>query len=256
MGEKVDATGQDNSMLEEIPPGFDNRESIFHLKTIQFYNSNFDPIDEPTLVEIVHRDFSENRIYDTSFTQFKDKAYFFRRHFTDPNGKLDQSPDQSFNENSMVIHDRSMMSDILDKDTLQLYSFKLSKPNKHEERLKKVKNAFVMENLLAIDTQRDQQQKMQLNSVFSKEFGQFSNTVYVDEAEFLESQYISVQEYIRETETRQFTLIKLRITSSKMESYDQIYQSRRMENQSRFEDNLDEDLISNKKAANEQNKQV
>ena len=149
-----------------------------------------------------------------------------------------------------------MMSDILDKDTLQLYSFKLSKPNKHEERLKKVKNAFVMENMLAIDTQRDQQQKMQLNSVFSKEFGQFSNTEYVDEAEFLESQYISVQEYIRETETRQFTLIKLRITSSKMESYDQIYQSRRMENQSRFEDNLDEDLISNKKAANEQNKQV
>ena len=90
----MDAVDQDNSMLEEIPPGFDNRESIFHLKTIQFYDSNkFEPIDKPTLVEIVYRDFSENRIYDTSITQFKDKVYFFRRHFTDPNGKLDQSLD-------------------------------------------------------------------------------------------------------------------------------------------------------------------
>ena len=85
MGEKVDGNDQDNSMLEEVPPGFDNRESIFHLKTIQFYDSNFDPIDNPTLVEIVYRDFSENRIYDTSITQFKDKVYFFRRHFTNPN---------------------------------------------------------------------------------------------------------------------------------------------------------------------------
>jgi hypothetical protein len=90
---------------------------------------------------------------------------------------------------------------------------------------------------------------MQLNSVFSKEFGQYTNQEYSDEAEFLESQYISVQEYIRETETRQFTLIRLRITSNKMESYDLIYQSRRMDNQSRFEEILDEDLISSKKTA-------
>ena len=90
---------------------------------------------------------------------------------------------------------------------------------------------------------------MQLNSVFSKEFGQYTNQEYSDEAEFLESQYISVQEYIRETETRQFTLIRLRITSNKMESYDMIYQSRGMDNQSRFEEIIDEDLISSKKTA-------
>ena len=90
---------------------------------------------------------------------------------------------------------------------------------------------------------------MQLNSVFSKEFGQYTNQEYSDEAEFLESQYISVQEYIRETETRQFTLIRLRITSNKMESYDMIYQSRWMDNQSRFEEIIDEDLISSKKTA-------
>ena len=90
---------------------------------------------------------------------------------------------------------------------------------------------------------------MQLNSVFSKEFGQYTNQEYSDEAEFLESQFISVQEYIRETETRQFTLIRLRITSNKMESYDMIYQSRGMDNQSRFEEIIDEDLISSKKTA-------
>ena len=255
MGEKLEAADMDNSMLEEVPPGFDNREQIFHLKTIQFYNSNFDPINEPILVEIVHRDFSENRIYDVSITQFEDKVYFFRRHFTDPNNKLEQSMDQSFTENSMVIHDRSIMSEILDKDVLQLYSYKLSKPFQDENRLKKVKNAFVLENLLAVDTQRDQQQKMQLNAVFSKQFGHYSLPDYRDEVEFLESLYISVQEYIRETETRQFTFISLRITSNKLESYIQIYQSRRMENQSRF-DEMDEELISNKLAANEQNKQV
>ena len=48
-----------------------------------------------------------------------------------------------------------MMSDILDKDMLQLYSFKLNKTEKELNRLKMVKNAYVMENLLAVDTQRD-----------------------------------------------------------------------------------------------------
>ena len=85
--------------------------------------------------------------------------------------------------------------------------------------------------------------------MFSKGFGQYTNQECSDEAEFLESQYISVQEYIRETETRQFTLIRLRITSNKMESYDMIYQSRGMDNQSRFEEIIDEDLISSKKTA-------
>jgi len=96
----------------------------FNIKTIQFFNRDAEPINlEPILVEIVHGEFSDNRIYDVSITQFKDKVYFFRRFFGNTEGLDISLPDVLDNDNSMVRLDRSMVSDIVDKDVLQLFSF-------------------------------------------------------------------------------------------------------------------------------------
>ena len=131
-GEEFDDYKQDNSLLEEMPPGFDKQGkqiNTFNIKTIQFFNRDAEPINkEPILVEIVHGEFSDNRIYDVSITQFKDKVYFFRRFYGNSNGLDVSLQDVSDNDNSMVRLDQSMMSDISDKDILQLFSFQLSEP--------------------------------------------------------------------------------------------------------------------------------
>jgi hypothetical protein len=105
----------ENSALEELPPGFEQKKQQFYIKTIQFFDDKAEPLTKPILVEQIFNEFNENRIYDVSIIQFKDKVYFFKRLYYDQAMPNVSFVDEMGNDNSMVKMDASAF--IEDTDT-------------------------------------------------------------------------------------------------------------------------------------------
>ena len=57
------------------------------MKTIELFDENGKPLHHPILVEQVFGTFDDvNRLYDTSYLQYKNKIYYFKRLFQNKEG--------------------------------------------------------------------------------------------------------------------------------------------------------------------------
>lgn len=61
-------------------------KNTFYIKTLEVLNKYGKSLSAngPILVEQVFGNFDQVRLYDTSYVQNKEKIYFFKRHFIDP----------------------------------------------------------------------------------------------------------------------------------------------------------------------------
>lgn len=76
-------------------PNQQQAKNTFYIKTLEVCNKFGQSLSPtgPILVEQVFGDFDQVRLYDTSYVQKKEKLYFFKRHFVNPeeydeNGQL------------------------------------------------------------------------------------------------------------------------------------------------------------------------
>ena len=209
----------------------------FYIKTIQFFDENGQKKNEPILVEQVFGAFDDFRLYDTAHLHYKEKIYYFKRLFNEPN--TEKSPQLA--DNSM----NSLTEGV--ESTLQLFSFNLKDGTEKElenffldefdeadieglEEDKKQSNQYKSGDKQIMDLLLELKDKasIQFNVQFSQRFGSDSCENYESEDDFLSQQFLSFQQYVRSKEYHPFQIFSMKAMLN-LESSDQDFREEDLE---------------------------